>query len=196
MDTSFTNSRESLERANRVPESHWTSLTRGQQFRSIELEGFVVVPVDLLSEELVEEIREETSRAPHHGGRLQRASAIILVRRAVDRLTPRHLGHCSAGHGGVPGRALGSDELICTSCTYCRIQAGPPGNLLSHRCPALREQDVRSPDQLALSGPSPLLPGRPDSGVLPLQGDSTLPPVAAQRRQPWATTATFPTTMS
>ena len=45
MDTSFTNSRESLERANRVPESHWHSLNRAQQFRSLELEGFVVVPI-------------------------------------------------------------------------------------------------------------------------------------------------------
>ena len=94
MDTSFTNSRESLERANRVPESHWHSLNRAQQFRSIELEGFVVVP-DLLSEELMEEIREETSRVPTTAVGLQRASA-ILFRCAVDRLTPRHLGHCSA----------------------------------------------------------------------------------------------------
>ena len=63
MDTSFTNSRESLERANRVPESHWTGLTRARQFRSLEFEGFVVVP-DLLSGELMEKIREETSRLP------------------------------------------------------------------------------------------------------------------------------------
>ena len=124
MDTSFTNSRESLERANRVPESHWYSLIRAQQFRSLELEGFVVVP-DLLSEDLMEEIRQETSRVPTAAvdySEHQRyfsdvqwtdsphATSVIALPATVEFL----------------GELLG-DELICTSCTYAESRPGHPG---------------------------------------------------------------------
>ena len=124
MDTSFTNSRESLERANRIPESHWYGLTRAEQFRSIELEGFVVIP-DLLSEELMEEIREETSRvpttavdySPHQRGcpDLQwtdspRAISVIGLPATVEFV-----------------EELFGDELICTSCQYAESRPGHPG---------------------------------------------------------------------
>ena len=124
MDTSFTNSRDSLERANRIPESHWYGLTRAEQFRSIELEGFVVIP-DLLSEELMEEIREETSRvpttavdySPHQRGcpDLQwtdspRAISVIGLQATVEFV-----------------EELFGDELICTSCQYAESRPGHPG---------------------------------------------------------------------
>jgi len=124
MDTSFTNSRESLERANRIPESHWNGLTRAQQFRSIELEGFVVIP-DLLSEDLMEEIRAETSRvpttavdySPHQRGcpDLQwtdspRATSVIGLPTTVEFV-----------------EELFGDELICTSCQYAESRPGHPG---------------------------------------------------------------------
>ncbi|MDE2925689.1 MAG: phytanoyl-CoA dioxygenase family protein [Acidobacteriota bacterium] len=124
MDTSFTNSRESLERAKRVRESHWTGLTRAGQFRSIELEGFVVIP-DLLSKELVEEIREETSRLPTTAvdySEHQRyfpdvqwtdsphATSVVALPAAVELL-----------------EELLGDELICTSCTYAESRPGHPG---------------------------------------------------------------------
>ena len=50
MDTSFTNSRESIAEARR-DDTDWSSLTRAEQIRSIELEGYVVIP-DLLSQEV------------------------------------------------------------------------------------------------------------------------------------------------
>ena len=43
MDTSFTNSKEDIARA-RMDETDWSSLTRDEQVRSIELEGYVVLP--------------------------------------------------------------------------------------------------------------------------------------------------------
>ncbi len=124
MDASFTNTRESLERANRVPDSHWYGLTRAQKIRSIELEGFVVIP-DLLSEELMEEIRRETSRvttrptdySDHQRSRpnLQwtdspRATSVIALPATVEFL-----------------EELLGDELICTSCTYTESRPGHPG---------------------------------------------------------------------
>ena len=124
MDTSFTNSRESLERANRVTDGHWCGLTRPQQFRSLELEGFVVIP-DLLSEELVEEIREETSRLPTTAvdySEHQRyfsdvqwtdsphATSVIALPATVEFL-----------------EELLGDELICTSCAYAESRPGHPG---------------------------------------------------------------------
>ena len=124
MDTSFTNSRESLERANRVTDGHWCGLTRPQQFRSLELEGFVVIP-DLLSEELVEEIREETSRLPTTAvdySEHQRyfsdvqwtdsphATSVIALPATVEFL-----------------EELLGDELICTSCAYAESRPGHTG---------------------------------------------------------------------
>lgn len=61
MDTSFTNTKESLATA-RLCETDWASLTRAQQIQSIELDGFVVIP-DLLSPDMLETVREERCSA-------------------------------------------------------------------------------------------------------------------------------------
>ena len=57
MDTSFTNSKESLPGARR-DERDYAGLTRAEQIRAIELEGYVVVP-DVLPPETVEVLRRE-----------------------------------------------------------------------------------------------------------------------------------------
>ena len=57
MDTSFTNSRASIATARRA-DTDWTSLTTDQRIRSIELDGYVVIP-DLLSAAQLEAIRDE-----------------------------------------------------------------------------------------------------------------------------------------
>ena len=62
MDTSFTNSRTSIATARRA-DTDWTSLTTDQRIRSIELDGYVVIP-DLLSAAQLEAIRDELSRLP------------------------------------------------------------------------------------------------------------------------------------
>ena len=62
MDTSFTNSRASIAAARRA-DTDWTSLTIDQRIRSIELDGYVVIP-DLLSAAQLEATRDELSRLP------------------------------------------------------------------------------------------------------------------------------------
>ena len=62
MDTSFTNTVEELASAN-VDDTDWASLNRQQQIRSMELEGFVVIP-DLLTQDVISSLHDEYSRLP------------------------------------------------------------------------------------------------------------------------------------
>ena len=124
MDTSFTNSRESLERANRVPESHWTGLTRARQFRSLELEGFVVIP-NLLDEELMEKIRKETSKLPTTSVDYSEHQRYISD---VQWTGSPHAISAIALPATVEFlEELLGDELICTSCSYVESGPGHPG---------------------------------------------------------------------
>ena len=81
MDISFTNTRESVAQAP-TPDTDWSSLSRAERIRSIELEGYVLIP-DLLSPELLEGIRGGDGRTADHFGGLQRVPA-GLCQRAVD----------------------------------------------------------------------------------------------------------------
>ena len=62
MDTSFTNSKEEIANA-RQADTDWSSLTTQERIRSIELEGFVVVP-DLLSPEQITALHGELDSLP------------------------------------------------------------------------------------------------------------------------------------
>ena len=123
MDTSFTNSKEDIARA-RMDETDWSSLTRDEQVRSIELEGYVVLP-DLLPLETVERIREELGRlptrsvdySPHQRGSQDVQWTGSPVSIEVIALAPmvEFLTH------------LFGDEVICTSCGYGCSEPGHPG---------------------------------------------------------------------
>ena len=123
MDTSFTNSKEDIARA-RMDETDWSSLTRDEQVRSIELEGYVVLP-DLLPPETVERIREELGRlptrsvdySPHQRGSQDVQWTDSPVSIEVIALAPmiEFLTH------------LFGDEVICTSCGYGCSGPGHPG---------------------------------------------------------------------
>jgi hypothetical protein len=123
MDTSFTNSKEEIARA-RMDETEWSSLTRDEQVRSIELEGYVVLP-DLLPLETVERIREELGRlptrsvdySPHQRGSQDVQWTDSPVSIEVIALAPmvEFLTH------------LFGDEVICTSCGYGCSEPGHPG---------------------------------------------------------------------
>ena len=123
MDTSFTNSRESIAEA-RQDDTDWSSLTRAEQIRSIELEGYVVIP-DLLSQEALEAVRPEMSRLPttavdyseHQRGCpdvqwTDSPQAIDLIAHplVIEFLTD-----------------LFGDDVICTSCGYGISEPGHPG---------------------------------------------------------------------
>ena len=123
MDISFTNSKEDIARA-RMDETDWSSLTRDEQVRSIELEGYVVLP-DLLPLETVERIREELGRlptrsvdySPHQRGSQEVQWTDSPVSIEVIALAPmvEFLTH------------LFGDEVICTSCGYGCSGPGHPG---------------------------------------------------------------------
>ncbi len=123
MDVSFTNTREGLATAKRA-DTDWASLTTGQRIRSIELDGYVVIP-NLLSASQLDAIRGELSRLPTT---------------AVDY--SEHQRGCANVHWTDSPTAIGvialpvmiqfletlfGDELICTSCAYALSQPGHPG---------------------------------------------------------------------
>ena len=123
MDVSFTNSRASIASARRA-DTDWASLTVEQRIRSIELDGYVVIP-DLLPAGQLDAIRGELSRLPttavdyseHQRGcsKVQwtdspTAIRVIALPVMIEFLT-----------------TLFGDELICTSCAYAVSQPGHPG---------------------------------------------------------------------
>ena len=123
MDVSFTNSRASIASA-RQAETDWKSLTVEQRIRSIELDGYVVIP-DLLTAEQLDAIRGELSRLPTTAvdySEQQRGCSnvqwtdsptvirVIALPAMIEFLT-----------------TLFGDELICTSCTYAVSRPGHPG---------------------------------------------------------------------
>lgn len=123
MDASPTNTRES-QLAARRSQADWRSLTTEQRIRSIELEGYVVIP-DLLSIAQMQSIRGELSRLPttavdyseHQRGcsNVQWTDSpttirVIALPAMIEFLT-----------------TLFGDELICTSCAYAVSQPGHPG---------------------------------------------------------------------
>ena len=123
MDVSYTNSRTSVNSARRA-DTDWASLTFAQRIRSIELEGYVVIP-DLLSATQLDAVRGELSRLPttavdyseHQRGcsNVQwtdspAAIRVIALPAMIEFLT-----------------TLFGDELICTSCAYAVSRPGHPG---------------------------------------------------------------------
>ena len=123
MDTSATNSREQ-QAAAQQSDTDWGALTLAQRIRSIELEGFVVLP-DLLSPQQLAAIRDELDRLPT---------------KAVD-YSPNQRGYSDVqwtaspatietiAHPEILGflQSLFGDELICTSCTFTVADPGHPG---------------------------------------------------------------------
>ena len=123
MDTAFTNSKRDVSLSRR-DETDWASLTREEQIRSIELEGYVVIP-NLLSANKVEKIRREMEKLPT---------------RAVD-YSQHQRGYSDVQWSDSPNAIdiiahppmidfltdLFGDEMICTSCGYGRSEPGHPG---------------------------------------------------------------------
>lgn len=126
MDTSFTNSRESLASA-KICQTDWSRLDRAEQIRSVEMDGFVVLP-DLVAAEDLAVIREELDR---------------LETTAVDYSEyQRGHRHVIASNSPTAIRQIANpdviafltelfgDELICTSCGYSLALPGHPGIVL------------------------------------------------------------------
>lgn len=123
MDVSFTNTQESLASARRA-DLDWASLTTEQRIRSLELEGYVVIP-DLLSPDQLQQIRAELGRLPT---------------KAVDYSDhQRGYSHVQWTDSPTAIRAIAlpamieflerlfGDTLICTACDYAVSRPGHPG---------------------------------------------------------------------
>ncbi|NQV27336.1 MAG: phytanoyl-CoA dioxygenase family protein [Rhodopirellula sp.] len=123
MDVSFTNSRAGIASARRA-DTDWATLTTEQRIRSIELDGFVVIP-DLLPAAQLELIRAELCRLPttavdyseHQRGHSNvqwtdspNAVSVIALPPIIEFLT-----------------TLFGDDLVCTSCAYAVSEPGHPG---------------------------------------------------------------------
>lgn len=123
MDISFTNTQASLASARRV-DTDWSSLTTGQRIRSIELDGYVVLP-DVMSTGKLDAIREEVSRLPTTAvdySEHQRGCAEVQW---TD--SPTSIGMIAQPAMTEFLETLFGDQLICTSCAYAVSQPGHPG---------------------------------------------------------------------
>lgn len=123
MTVSFTNTRDEVATKDPV-RTDWSALTVGQRIRSIEVDGYVVIP-DLLSDEQLAAIRGELSQLPttavdysdHQRGcpDVQWTDSPTTVSTIALPAMLKFL------------TTLFGDELICTSCTYAVSQPGHPG---------------------------------------------------------------------
>lgn len=123
MSVSFTNSRDEIATAKRV-DTDWGSLDTAQRVRSIEVDGYVVIP-DLLTKGQLESIRVELGRLPTTGtdySEHQRGCSNVQWTNspnAIDLIAlPAMIQFLTTLFG---------DDLICTSCTYAVSQPGHPG---------------------------------------------------------------------
>ena len=123
MDTTPTNTRENQLAARRA-NTDWASLTIEQRIRSIELDGYVVIP-DLLSAAQLDLIRGELSRLPttavdyseHQRGcsNLQWTDSPTAIQVIALPAMIKFL------------RTMFGDELICTACDFAVSRPGHPG---------------------------------------------------------------------
>ncbi|QDU52584.1 phytanoyl-CoA dioxygenase family protein [Gimesia panareensis] len=123
MDVSFTNSREEVAAAKRV-DTDWAALSAGQQIRSLEVDGYVVLP-DLLSAEQIAGIRAELMRLPTQGTDYSEHQRGFSGVQWTDSPTTISVIALPAMLSFL--QRLFGDELICTSCTYAVSQPGHPG---------------------------------------------------------------------
>lgn len=123
MDVSFTNSREEVAAAKRV-ETDWAALSTGQQIRSLEVDGYVVLP-DLLSAEQIAGIRAELMQLPTQGTDYSAHQRGFSGVQWTDSPTAISVIALPAMIAFL--ERLFGDELICTSCTYAVSQPGHPG---------------------------------------------------------------------
>jgi ectoine hydroxylase-related dioxygenase (phytanoyl-CoA dioxygenase family) len=123
MTTQPTNTRESLAHARRDT-TDWSSLTTADRIRSIELEGYVVIP-DLLDPPLIRAILAEVGRletTPTDYSEHQRGRSHV---EATD--SPATVGIVALPATIAFLTALFGDDLVCTSCMYGESRPGHPG---------------------------------------------------------------------
>lgn len=108
----------------RVDTTDWSRLSFAEQLRSLEVEGYVVLP-DLLSPERLTAIRAEVDRLPTRGtdySEAQRSCSDVHLTESPAAIETIALPATIAFLEKVFG-----DELICTSVIYALSRPGHPG---------------------------------------------------------------------
>ena len=123
MDTSFTNRREDLAAARRE-DTDWGALARAEQIRSIELDGYVLMP-DVLCGKQLAAIGEELDRLPTRGVDYSEHQRGCNEVQWTD--SPTAIDIIANPPVVEFLQALFGDELICTSCGYSVSHPGHPG---------------------------------------------------------------------
>jgi hypothetical protein len=123
MDTSFTNSRESVSQA-RQDSTDWSTLALADQVRSLELEGYLLVP-NLLEPNLLESVRAEVDKLPTTAvdySEHQRGFSDLQWTNSPQTIQLVGLPAMAKLLGSLFG-----DAIICTSCHYSLSEPGHPG---------------------------------------------------------------------
>ncbi|MDP7019327.1 MAG: hypothetical protein QGG36_26255, partial [Pirellulaceae bacterium] len=109
--------------AARLADVDWNSLSTGERIRHLEVEGYVVLP-DLLSADLLSQLKQETSRLPTTGvdysDRQRYCSEIEFTGGEITRLIahPPTIDFL---------RQLLGDEIVMMTYAYARSEPGHPG---------------------------------------------------------------------
>lgn len=104
--------------------TNWTQLTPAEQVRHLELEGFVVLP-DLLSSEQVAAMKAELARLPTAGTDYSENQRSCPDVQWTD--SPACIDAIALPATLAFLERLFGDELICTSCVYALSRPGHPG---------------------------------------------------------------------
>ena len=123
MDISFTNSRESVSQA-RQDSTDWSTLALADQVRSLELEGYLLVP-NLLEPNLLESVRAEVDKLPTTAvdySEHQRGFSDLQWTNSPQTIQLVGLPAMAKLLGSLFG-----DAIICTSCHYSLSEPGHPG---------------------------------------------------------------------
>src|SRR5690606_39049693 len=112
------NSRDEIATAKRV-DTDWRSLGTAQRVRSIEVDGYVVIP-DLLTKGQLESIRVELGRLPTTGTDYSEHQRGCSNVQWTD--SPTAIGIIALPAMIQFLTTLFGDDLICTSCTYAVSQ--------------------------------------------------------------------------
>ena len=153
----------------------WAELSTGQRIRSLEVEGYVVLP-GTLDDETIARLKAQASSwdpTPVHYSQHQRTqSDVQFAGGAVTELIahPPVIEFLRA--------ALGPD-LVFMHAHYAISAPGHPGMNLHTDSPPVRDQRLGPCLQRAAPGSGFVLPGRPDAGRCAAASGATLAAVHA-----------------
>lgn len=108
----------------RINQTDWSTLTTPQRIKHLEIEGFVLIP-DLLSSEQVAAVKAELDRLPTKATDYSENQRGCVDVQWTD--SPRCIDLVALPAMMDFLGTLFGDELVCTSCVYALSRPGHPG---------------------------------------------------------------------